>query len=48
MSEQVIERYSQRIRAATGERPLRLRGGGSKDFYGNHLNSAQGEILDTR
>lgn len=34
------------IRAATaGATPLRIRGGGSKDFYGQTL---QGEILDTR
>jgi glycolate dehydrogenase FAD-binding subunit len=31
--------------AAARRRPLRLRGGGSKDFYGNAL---RGEILDTR
>lgn len=39
MSEQFIER----IKTATG--PLRLRGAGSKDFYGQTLN---GEVLDTR
>ena len=34
-----------RIRAALADRtPLRIRGGGSKDFYGNHL---EGELLDT-
>jgi glycolate dehydrogenase FAD-binding subunit len=38
MSEQVRE-------AASTKRPLRLRGGGSKDFYGQAL---EGEILDTR
>ncbi len=36
----------EQIRAATaGSTPLRIRGGGSKDFYGQVL---QGEILDTR
>ena len=36
----------EQIRAATaGGRPLRIRGGGSKDFYGQTL---QGDILDTR
>ena len=36
----------ERIRAATaGATPLRIRGGGSKDFYGQTL---QGDILDTR
>jgi len=35
-----------RVRAAYADRrPLRLRGGGTKDFYGQAL---QGEILDTR
>lgn len=31
--------------AATHKQPLRIRGGGSKDFYGQSL---QGELLDTR
>ena len=45
MSE-VIAQYAERIRAAAADKqPLRLRGGGSKDFYGQAL---QGEILDTR
>jgi glycolate oxidase FAD binding subunit len=44
--QEVIERYADRIRsAAAGKRPLRLRGGGSKDFYGQSLD---GEVLDTR
>jgi glycolate oxidase FAD binding subunit len=35
-----------RIRAASADgTPLRIRGGGSKDFYGNRLH---GELLDTR
>ncbi len=42
----VIERYAERIRsAAAGKNPLRLRGGGSKDFYGG---AVEGEVLDTR
>ncbi|NBQ89772.1 MAG: FAD-binding protein, partial [Betaproteobacteria bacterium] len=47
--------YARRIRAAAAEgRSLRLRGGGSKDFYGNDFHadasagSAQQEVLDTR
>ena len=37
---------SERIRAAAHDKtPLRIRGGGSKDFYGLKL---QGELLDTR
>jgi len=44
--EQVIARYAEQIRAAAaGKRPLRLRGGGTKDFYGQ---SPAGEVLDTR
>lgn len=36
---------TERIRAACADRtPLRIRGGGSKDFYGQRL---QGEVLDT-
>jgi glycolate oxidase FAD binding subunit len=41
-----LEHLQQRIREAAQSRmPLRLRGGGSKDFYGNE---PRGEILDTR
>jgi glycolate oxidase FAD binding subunit len=41
-----LESFSTTIRNATAKRtPLRLRGGGSKDFYGQGL---QGEIVDTR
>jgi glycolate oxidase FAD binding subunit len=42
----MLEEFQHRIRAA-GERraALRLRGGGTKDFYGNAL---RGEVLDTR
>jgi glycolate oxidase FAD binding subunit len=44
--QQVIERFADRIRSAAAEkRPLRLRGGGTKDFYGQALD---GEALDTR
>ena len=40
-----LEFFSQRIRAAAAEgTPLRLRGGGSKDFYGGML---VGEVLET-
>ena len=39
-----LRQITDRIHAATAERtPLRLRGGGSKDFYGESL---QGELLD--
>ena len=42
----MIESFAETIRAAAGRRAaLRLRGGGSKDFYGNE---PRGEILDTR
>ena len=38
--------FSDRVRAAAADkRALRLRGGGSKDFYGNE---PRGELLDTR
>jgi len=42
----IARQFSARIRAASAQRhPLRLRGGGTKDWYGQALN---GEILDTR
>ncbi len=42
----VIEQFADRIRSAAAEKkPLRLRGGGSKDFYGE---APRGELLDTR
>jgi glycolate oxidase FAD binding subunit len=42
----LIETLQERIREAAQRRsPLRLRGGGTKDFYGNAL---RGDILDTR
>jgi glycolate oxidase FAD binding subunit len=41
-----LQHWAERIRAAaTDHTPLRIRGGGSKDFYGQSL---QGELLDTR
>ncbi len=42
----VIQQFQETIRsAATRRAPLRIRGSGSKDFYGLHLD---GDILDTR
>ena len=42
----MIQQFQETIRsAATGKTPLRIRGSGSKDFYGLHLD---GDILDTR
>ena len=42
----VLEKLSERVRAAgRSKRALRLRGGGTKDFYGQALD---GETLDTR
>lgn len=42
----MIETFAEAIReAAARGRALRLRGGGTKDFYGNAL---RGEVLDTR
>ena len=42
----VLQDFSERIRdAAARQQPLRLRGGGTKDFYGQALH---GELLDTR
>lgn len=41
-----LKTFAEAIRAAAADkRPLRLRGGGSKDFYGQSL---EGEVLDTR
>lgn len=40
-----LEQITERVRAAAASgTPLRIRGGGSKDFYGQSL---QGELLDT-
>lgn len=42
----IVERFQEQVRAAAHERrPLRIRGGGSKDWYGQ---AVQGDILDTR
>ncbi len=42
----MIEQFRQQILAASaGKRALRIRGGGTKDWYGQAL---QGEVLDTR
>src|SRR5947208_7480146 len=42
----VLEKLSETVRAAgRAKRALRLRGGGTKDFYGQAL---EGEVLDTR
>ena len=41
----MLERFLEAIRSASNDRPLRIRGGGSKDFYGN---PPRGDILDTR
>lgn len=42
----IAEQFRQQIRAASAAgRPLRLRGGGTKDWYGQQL---AGEVLDTR
>jgi len=41
-----LQTLQERIRDAAGRgAALRLRGGGTKDFYGNAL---RGEVLDTR
>ena len=42
--DQLIQQFAQTVRAAASKRtPLRVRGGGSKDFYGGEL---RGEILE--
>lgn len=42
----MLERLQEQVRAATASRtPLRIRAGGSKDFYGN---DSRGELLDPR
>lgn len=44
--QQIVQQFSENIRsAAEKQTALRIRGGGSKDFYGAALN---GEILETR
>ena len=41
----ITDSFAERIRAASPAKPLCIRGGGSKDFYGNAL---VGDLLDTR
>ncbi|RYF53351.1 MAG: FAD-binding protein, partial [Comamonadaceae bacterium] len=44
--ETALAQITERVRAAAADRtPLRVRGGGTKDFYGLALH---GEVLDTR
>src|ERR1700686_262411 len=44
--EDIVASWSERVRAATASNtPLRIRGGGTKDWYGQTL---QGESVDTR
>jgi glycolate oxidase FAD binding subunit len=44
--EQVLQQFQERIaQAGAAKSPLRIRGGGSKDWYGQ---APQGEVLDTR
>jgi glycolate oxidase FAD binding subunit len=44
--EQALQQFKERIaQASAGKTPIRIRGGGSKDWYGQQL---QGELLDTR
>src|ERR1700761_6202806 len=42
----IVAAWSERVRAATAaQQPIRIRGGSTKDWYGQSL---QGEVLDTR
>ena len=44
--QQILEQFQDQVRtAAAGKAALRIRGGGSKDWYGQRLD---GEVLDTR
>jgi glycolate oxidase FAD binding subunit len=44
--QQILEQFQDQVRtAAAGKRALRIRGGGTKDWYGQCLD---GEVLDTR
>ncbi|MGH9578974.1 MAG: FAD-binding protein, partial [Terriglobales bacterium] len=46
MNSDLSEAFSEQIRSAlSSKHPLRIRGGGTKDFYGN---PPRGEPLDTR
>jgi glycolate oxidase FAD binding subunit len=43
----IVDQFTDIIRAAAGHKaPLRIRSGGSKDFYGNRLAGENGRILD--
>lgn len=43
--QEILDRWQERVRQAAGQRtPLRPRGGGTKDFYGN---APVGEVFDT-
>ena len=43
----IVDQFTDIIRAAAGhEVPLRIRSGGSKDFYGNRMAGQNGRILD--
>lgn len=43
----IIDQFADIIRAAAGDKvPLRIRGGGSKDFYGGRIAGQNGRILD--
>ena len=47
-ADDVLRAWAERIRAAAADRrPLRLRGGGTKAFYGDPV-SAEAEVVDTR
>ena len=44
--QQILEQFQDQVRsAANDKRALRIRGGGTKDWYGQRI---EGEILDTR
>ncbi|MGH8763326.1 MAG: FAD-binding protein, partial [Nitrosospira sp.] len=46
-SSDIIDQFADIIRAACGDKvPLRIRGGGSKDFYGDRMEGQNGRILD--
>ena len=44
----VIDRLADTIRATHPESPLCIRGGASKDFYGNYIPGRDNNLLDTR
>ena len=45
--QQIVEQFQERVRTASADRwrPLRIRGGGTKDWYGQ---APEGEVIDTR